>query len=592
MYDEFAGFGGSSQGATAVPGVELILAANHLPLAVDVHALNFPAADHYLGDVAKADVTRFPRADLFWASPACPKWTNARGVKRDFDRTNQAVLFGPDGPERNVARSRALMEEVPRYLDAMCRRGRPVLAGVVENVIECRLWDQWPRWLGAIRALGYRTRVIALNSMHAAAPASARAPQSRDRLYVAYWHTFLGRDPDWDKWLRPAAWCPRCDQPVAAVQVFKRPGNDMGRYGPRGQYVYRCPSATCRHQLVDPAVVPALAALDLTLPGQRIGDRATPLAPATRARIAAGLRRYARPAPAAPAPFLAPLRSGRPRTIPLTRPLATVVAGGSNHALVRPGAAPVPPMLVPAGGTWNATAAPATAPMRTRTTRDTDALVIPAGNPLAGLLVPVEARDGVTARPLTGELRTQTGRAQDALVVPLRANGAARPAHQAPLPAFAAAGTHHALVMRNNTPRGDSGQMCTPAGEPLRALTTAGHQSLVTWTDPHVYAYDTGALRSAATGPLPAQTTVEGEALLNPGADPDVEVPEVDDCLFRMLTPAEIAAGMAFAPGYRVLGSKRDQVRGYGNAVTPPAAEIIVSALVEAITGEQLEPAR
>jgi hypothetical protein len=29
IYDEFAGFGGSSQGAAAVPGVELMLAANH-----------------------------------------------------------------------------------------------------------------------------------------------------------------------------------------------------------------------------------------------------------------------------------------------------------------------------------------------------------------------------------------------------------------------------------------------------------------------------------------------------------------------------------------------------------------------------------
>jgi hypothetical protein len=34
LYDEFAGFGGSSQGAAAVPGVELMLAANHNQLDV------------------------------------------------------------------------------------------------------------------------------------------------------------------------------------------------------------------------------------------------------------------------------------------------------------------------------------------------------------------------------------------------------------------------------------------------------------------------------------------------------------------------------------------------------------------------------
>jgi DNA (cytosine-5)-methyltransferase 1 len=57
-----------------------------------------------------------------------------------------------------------------------------------------------------------------------------------------------------------------------------------------------------------------------------------------------------------------------------------------------------------------------------------------------------------------------------------------------------------------------------------------------------------------------------------------------------MLAIHEIAAGMGFAKNYRVKGSKRDQVRGYGNAVTPPAAEVLMSALVEAIGGEALNP--
>ena len=64
LYDEFAGWGGSSQGATAVPGVDLVLAANHAKIAIDVHSLNYPKAEHYLGDVTKADLTRFGRADL------------------------------------------------------------------------------------------------------------------------------------------------------------------------------------------------------------------------------------------------------------------------------------------------------------------------------------------------------------------------------------------------------------------------------------------------------------------------------------------------------------------------------------------------
>ena len=38
-----------------------------------------------------------------------------------------------------------------------------------------------------------------------------------------------------------------------------------------------------------------------------------------------------------------------------------------------------------------------------------------------------------------------------------------------------------------------------------------------------------------------------------------------------------------------VLGNKRERVRQYGNAVTPNAAEVIVCALVEAITGQDIE---
>ncbi|NED08994.1 DNA cytosine methyltransferase [Streptomyces sp. SID6648] len=63
------------------------------------------------------------------------------------------------------------------------------------------------------------------------------------------------------------------------------------------------------------------------------------------------------------------------------------------------------------------------------------------------------------------------------------------------------------------------------------------------------------------------------------------------DVRFRMLEPHEIGAAMAFPDTYIVTGSKRDKVRKYGNAVTPPVAEVIVSALVEAVTGEPLEVA-
>lgn len=46
LTDLFCGAGGSSTGATAIPGVELRIASNHWDLAVETHGVNHPNADH------------------------------------------------------------------------------------------------------------------------------------------------------------------------------------------------------------------------------------------------------------------------------------------------------------------------------------------------------------------------------------------------------------------------------------------------------------------------------------------------------------------------------------------------------------------
>lgn len=290
VMDWFCGAGGSSQGAHAIPGVRVARAANHWAKAIESHAANFPEVDHYRGDIREAPVDRWPVTDIFWASPECTNWSVAKGKKRDYATAMQGslldLLASQEEDEATAEEeSRALMEEVPLYLRGVQERGGLVKAGVVENVTDVRAWDQWDRWLGELHKMGYRTRVIALNSMHADPRSVHPAPQSRDRLYVGYWHESLGRTPDWDKWLRPRAWCSGCTEFVQAIQVFKTPGRDMGRY--KQQYVYRCPRTTCRNQIVEPEVLPAAVAIDWTLPGQRIGDRAKPLADKTLARIQA-----------------------------------------------------------------------------------------------------------------------------------------------------------------------------------------------------------------------------------------------------------------------------------------------------------------
>lgn len=59
----------------------------------------------------------------------------------------------------------------------------------------------------------------------------------------------------------------------------------------------------------------------------------------------------------------------------------------------------------------------------------------------------------------------------------------------------------------------------------------------------------------------------------------------IDDCLFRMLSPGEIKLGMAFPDEYVLLGNKRQQVRMAGNAVTPPMARDLLGICTESLLG-------
>src|SRR5699024_2326238 len=144
---------------------------------------------------------------------------------------------------------------------------------------EATRWAPFRAWLAAMDALGYQHRIVSLNSMHAPARQAPRAPQSRDRMYVVFWRAG-NTPPDLD--IRPGAWCSTCESTVAAVQSWRGTAR-VGRY--RQQYDYRCPHQACRHQVVEPHTLPAAAAIDWTVPGQRIGDRAKPLAANTLARI-------------------------------------------------------------------------------------------------------------------------------------------------------------------------------------------------------------------------------------------------------------------------------------------------------------------
>ncbi|SFN66772.1 DNA cytosine methyltransferase [Mycetocola miduiensis] len=554
--DLFCGAGGSSSGLVAA-GFKVVIAANHWAQAIDSHQINHPETDHSNADISQVNPGFFPRTDILWASPECTNHSVAKGVKRQ--RVEDAALFEADGtrplPDEAANRSRATMWDVPRFAEHHNYR-----AIIIENVVDAARWVPFPAWLQTMELLGYEHEIVWLNSMHAQGM-GLPAPQSRDRMYVVFWRKGE-RKPNLTKWTRPQAFC-EMHGIVHAVQAFKKEER-WGRY--RAQYVYRCPRVECRNAIVEPAWLPASSAIDWSIPGERIGDKKKPLAEKTRARIEKGIERHWKPLVVAAAGNTYDSASGKPGTY--LRAWPTEEALRTQNGTAEYGVA-VPPLItdgIHGGGTVQSS----DNPMLTQTTAQTKGLAY------APLMIPVEGREGKSAAPTTGPLRTQSTRNETALVVPLRNHGVTKPATH-PIDTVSAGGNHHALVMRNNE---GGAEMSTPVTEELRTITTAGHQSLLV---PYYSASLTAKPTSEPHGTL---TTGDRFGLVESEISLDV-----DDVLFRMLTPDEIKIGMAFAPDYFLGGTKREQVKQAGNAVTPPAARDLGMAVAEALNGTNLERA-
>lgn len=389
LTDMFCGAGGSSTGAISVPGIEVRTAMNHWARAIETHNANHQQTTHVCADISQTDPRYVSKTDILWASPECTNHSVAKGKKRV---TAQATLFDGEAPDPAAERSRATMWDVPRFAEH-----HDYQLIITENVVDAARWVMFDAWLMAMHSLGYEHHIVYMNSMHAQL-AGDPAPQSRDRMYVMFWKKG-NKAPDFGR-LRPKAYCPSCDELVDAQQSFKR--TRWGRY--RSQYVWRCPKGTCRGQIIEPGWLPASAAIDWTIKGQRIGDRTKPLAEKTLRRIQAGLDKYG------------------------ARSMQVQAAGNTyDSASGKPGS-------------------------YYRIWPTTDALRTQTGTIEQGLLVPVEGRDGKEARGSWETMRTQTTRNETgilthrhAFVTTLRNHNTTKDVTQ-PLDTFAANGNHHGLV--------------------------------------------------------------------------------------------------------------------------------------------------
>lgn len=331
--DLFSGFGGLTKGIE-LAGFTTIMAANHNAYKTSVHEANHPHAEHWIADLVNPDSADYhsardlPAGDLLVAGVTCTNHSQANTKKAYAQGLSLFDLEDSEFEERvtRSERDRATANCVLAYAD----QHRPRLI-LIECTTELVSWGpaipgkpkvgdgstyRW--WLKRFDKLGYQHKVLYLNSQFFG------VPQSRDRLYIAFWDRML---PTPDLEHRPPAWCAVCDEMVEAVWSWKTGVPDSGsvRYGT--QYNYRCPR--CRREVVPP-MTPSLNALDLTELGARVGDRPlkkfmvgdqeilSPLAPATMARIERCRQRFAEyPA------ILMPAKSAHGVERLLSQPLST-----------------------------------------------------------------------------------------------------------------------------------------------------------------------------------------------------------------------------------------------------------------------------
>jgi DNA (cytosine-5)-methyltransferase 1 len=597
----FSGGGGDLQAVEMIGG-QGVLAANHWTCAIENSGANYPNIEHLIGDLAIANPLALDpairQATVLCASPECDGWSLSRNHQEEVSR------LGPFDPKQGIGRSRATVYCPMRFATALPNLTTIIMEQVVDMV---RQPKDFARYVKEWDALGWRVQAVCANSAIWGA-----APQSRDRLYLLLTRKSL---PAPDVEFTPLCRCVHCDSDVYGIQTWKAkalkratPAGPVGKYGPRtGQYFYRCPrcSSTARKVLAAPYIIPAAAAILWHIRGQRIGDRAEPLAPATMRRIETGLSRHH-------AEHLATLSRlndpSRDQPVPVWMPYPTQT-GRQEHALIAP-----PPDGMQVTLRNHVDAAPVSEPWRT---------VCGSGNHL-GLLraslpdgILVQAAGHTFERP--GYARAWSAGQPCPVISGTLDKAIVRPPEEGepPIPgeAFAVAnfGTERGGHVRDATeqPMGTltgGGQygisqqsvLRVPREAVIASYYSASHVTVDAGSDPfrtqtavdrHALIEPPGAALVRAGGtrqadyvpahrsPAPTRMPAENYAALRPTG----ELPyRVEDAEFRMIVPEECARVMGIHQrlipngdgSYKVLeytltGTKRDRVRLAGNSLTP-----------------------
>jgi DNA (cytosine-5)-methyltransferase 1 len=575
IVDSFAGGGGASLGIALALGRPPDVAINHDAVALSMHAANHPETLHLPHNVWKVDplaVCAGRPVGLLWASPDCKHFSKAKGGKP---------------VARNI---RDLAWVVVRW----ARQVRPRVI-CLENVEEFRTWgpladdnrpcperkgETFKRWVGELTRLGYRVEHRELRAC------DYGAPTIRKRLFLVA--RCDGRPIVWPE---PSHGDPKSDAVKAGKLKPWRTASEIIDWS------LRCPSIFLDHE-----------------EAKALGVK-RPLADATMARIAKGVKRYVLDAAE---PFIIPVtHSGDSRVNGIDEPLRTVTtAHRGEHAVVAP-------YFVPRYGER-----PGQEP-RTREVDEPAPTVVGTGNGASLVAAHLtKFNTGSVGADLAdpaptvtaNSFRKRPGGAPPIGIVAAHLmtmrnsqkpfNGADEPTHT-----ITSGGAHLHLVAaflaQHNTD-----MVGHKASEPVSTIVQKGCTQAVVEASllSHAYTSNTrggsGDLNAPIKTIVSARHAAEVRAFLvkyygeggqeQSAADPLHTVPcharfglvtiagetyEIADIGMRMLTPRELFRAQGFPDSYRIDAgadgvalTQSAQIRMCGNSVSPPVAAALVAA--------------
>lgn len=296
IVDSFAGGGGASTGIEMALGRSPDVAINHSAAALALHAANHPDTLHLdsnIWDVDPRTVTGGRHVGLFWASPDCKHFSKAKGGA-PRDRNIRDLAWVVVKWAEDVKPDVICMENVEEFVTwgPVDDDGQPIkeLAGVTFDL-----------WVRRLRRAGYKVQWRELRAC------DYGAPTIRKR-----WFLVARRDGRAIVWPKPT----HGDPVSAAVR--------SGKLLP-----WRTAAECIDWYLPCPSIFDSSAEIMAKHELRAV----RPLAVATMARIARGMKRYVLDAEK---PFIVSLKGSDRRDRPVDAPHPTVLAGGGHSAVVVP----------------------------------------------------------------------------------------------------------------------------------------------------------------------------------------------------------------------------------------------------------------